>query len=74
MACKRLRIEAIQDSAKFFCEFEDLPLRFNETTSQHYITKTAVTAATDGASETDDVDEIKEVATGISCCLCEKKL
>ena len=38
MVCHRLRNESLQSIAKFLCEFEDLPLRFDENSQSYDVT------------------------------------
>ena len=57
--CRLLRNEAVQSIAKFLCEFEDLPLRFDEGSQSYYVTDIVTNALSDGNQETGN--EINEV-------------
>ena len=61
MACKKLRIEAIRSAAKFLCEFEDLPLRFDAKSNRYHVTGIGM-ARGPGDGEQERVDEINEVS------------
>ena len=62
MVCHLLRNEALQLIAKFLCEFEDLPLRFDESSESYYVTDIMTSTTSEENQETGN--EIDEVGLG----------
>ena len=59
MVYRLLRDEALQTAAKFLCEFEDLPLRFDESSRSYYVTDIMTGTPTEENQETgNEIDEV----------------
>lgn len=57
MVCSQVRTEALQSIAKFLCEFEDLPLRFDEDSRRYYVTAIITTSEVNQATG-NEIDEV----------------
>ena len=59
MVYRLLRKEALQKIAIFLCEFEDLPLRFDESSRSYHVTDIMTSAPTEENQEIgNEIDEV----------------